>query len=86
MSEIDQFKILQHNQNIFKLYRVSNHAKLNKMDEGNLAVCWWPNIFHPKIENLHKVQTDTSLCEVVRISIKQNQFIFHGKQEVEDFK
>jgi len=68
------------------LYKVSNHANLNKMDEGNLAVCWWPNLFHPIIDNLHKVNADTSLCEVVRISIKQNQFIFNGKPEVPDLK
>lgn len=63
--------------------RVAEHCKLNSMDSKNLAICWWPTLFHTlQFSDIVEFESHRPHIEdVVQTMIDQFPFLFQGKED-----
>ncbi|XP_047740422.1 rho GTPase-activating protein 190 isoform X3 [Hyalella azteca] len=63
--------------------RVAEHSKLNSMDSKNLAICWWPTLFHT-LQFTDIVEFESlrpHIEDIVQTMIDQFPFLFQGKED-----
>ncbi|KAF2350329.1 Rho GTPase-activating protein domain [Trinorchestia longiramus] len=63
--------------------RVAEHSKLNSMDSKNLAICWWPTLFHTlQFSDIVEFESlRPHIEDVVQTMIDQFPFLFQGKED-----
>jgi len=68
---------------LFIYFRISRHCETNNMNCDNLAICWWPALIRPGVDDIQAAQAMAqAMLNITKTLISQHGFFFYNEHEV----